>query len=441
MTSPDQPFLSRYTPDNLFFFAFSINIGLLPPFITLLGSKALQLPLIIIAVLIYARLLLRPKVLTRFIKSLNNASTLLILAFIGLMLIHALNAEYADSDQIRLLLKPGVVLLAMTALHYSISNQCELEHLHISKTLLIGMLIGLLIISSLSIWSGSEWVGYLDSHYGFVKTAKLNRALEVSSVLVFLCAVGITDRRKSFALTIAMTFWVYLMSFLVVGSAFWSGTWHPQIHVDSETLQFGMPLAFIVFLLAHWFPDQIKNLVFGGIVTTLLSAPWLYQGINKILQSSIDPSMPIGIRKILLRGEIWDLVARKALEAPITGHGIDSARYLGNIVVTSATKQEVVLVHPHNMILQLWLDLGFAGVAIVTALLVIAWRSMKYIPASNLPAVLGGITMLTAFSIVSHSLWQTWSISLIAIFITLVSMLLRGKVRLKPAQPANNIDN
>ena len=116
-------------------------------------------------------------------------------------------------------------------------------------------------------------------------------------------------------------------------------------------------------------------------------------------------------------------MATKSLESPIFCHGIDSARYLGNIVVESTYKPINVLLHPHNMILQIWLDLGFVGVAIVAGLLFIGWQYVSKLQPIIQPPILGGLTMLIVFSAVSHSLWQTWSVSLIAIFVTLAASL------------------
>ena len=423
MSRPGTPIFFKYSADDLFFFAFNINMGLLPPFITLASNKALQIPLIMTATLIYARLLLRPKVLARFAKTLGDPNILLIFALIGLLIISALTVSYAEGDRLRILLKPGLVLLAMTTLRYAVSNRCEINQNLLGKFLVTGMIIGIMVIACLSYWNDADLVRYLDDRFGLVRVHKLNRALEIASVLVFLSGIAVVSRIKSVALTVFFVLSLFVLSLNVVGSAFWTGAWHPKVHVDSETVQFGLPLAFAVFIIAQRFPRFMTNAIFAGIGVILLTAPWMYQFIYKILDSVIDHSMPIGIRKILLRSEIWDIVATKSLESPIFGHGIDSARYLGNIVVESTYKPINVLLHPHNMILQIWLDLGFVGVAIVAGLLFIGWRYVSKLQPIIQPPILGGLTMLIVFSAVSHSLWQTWSVSLIAIFVTLAASL------------------
>jgi len=423
MSNPGKPIFFKYSADDLFFIAFNINMGLLPPFITLFSNKALQIPLIITAILIYFRLLVRPKVLARFTKTLNDPNIILLLALIGLLIISAMSVDYAEGDRVRILLKPGLVLLAMTTLRYAVSNRFEINQKLLGNFLISGTIIGILVIACLSYWNDSALVRYLDDQFGLVRVHKLNRALEIASVLVFLTGIGVVSRMKSVTLTVLFVLSLYVLSFNVVGSAFWTGVWHPNIHVDSETVQFGLPLAFVVFVIAQKFPKFMTNAIFTGIGVILLTAPWIYQLIYKILGSVIDLSMPIGIRKILFRSEIWDIVATKSLESPIFGHGIDSARYLGNIVVESTYKPVNVLLHPHNMILQIWLDLGFVGVAIVAGLLFSGWQYVSKLHHLVQPPILGGLTMLTVFSTVSHSLWQTWSVSLIAIFVTLVARL------------------
>jgi O-antigen ligase len=80
------------------------------------------------------------------------------------------------------------------------------------------------------------------------------------------------------------------------------------------------------------------------------------------------------------------------------------------------------MLHPHNMVLQLWIDLGASGVAIIIGLLYLGWKFVSQIELSRRPPVLAGITMLALISMVSHSFWQTWSIALMTFFIILVSI-------------------
>lgn len=441
MSNPFKSIIFGYSADDLFFFAFNVNMGLLPPFITLADSKALQLPLIFTAFVIYLRLLVRPQVFSRFTKTMRTPNTLLILALFGILVISAITADYTKEDPVRISLKIGLVLLILTTLRYTVSNRCEINQFLLGRFLVTGVIIGILIIACLSYWSDASLIQYLDHQFEMVEVNKLNRALEVLSVLVFLCAFGFKNHLTSIAVIILLSASVYLMSFYVVGSIFWNGALRSRIHIDSETVQFGFPIAFIVFLLGLKYHKLMINIVFGGISVLLLTAPWIFQIIYKLSNSLLDPSMSNGIRKIMVRAEIWDLVAKTSLSSPIFGHGIDSARYLGNIVVHGGNSPSIVYLHPHNMILQLWLDLGSSGVLIIFGLLLLGWRFMNNISTNFHAPILGGLTMLTVFSVVTHSLWQTWSLSLITIFLTIIATLKLESNNQESIQQVSNADN
>ncbi len=286
------------------------------------------------------------------------------------------------------------------------------------KCLRVGIILFLLIIIASIVWSQSSLIVYLEDAYGLVKINKINRSFEVASVLVFLFAVGISNRMSGFAATVGLVCVMFLLSFYVVGYVFWNGALRSNVHVNSETVQYGLPIALLVFILAYKMPRLMTNLVFGGMSFILLLAPWFYQLLPKLVAA-----IPfLNTRKIIIRVEIWDAVAKMVVESPIFGYGIDSARYLHHVEVESVYVDRFAVIHPHNMVLQLWLDLGFIGVAIVFALLVLGWMHVRRFEATTLPPILAGLTMLTLFMIVSHSIWQTWSIALTTIFVTLISL-------------------
>ena len=149
-----------------------------------------------------------------------------------------------------------------------------------------------------------------------------------------------------------------------------------------------------------------------------LTAPWLFQLIFQFFQSVPLPSAII----FLMRGEIWDAVGRKVLESPLFGYGLESARYLDHLDLQMRYFPKNVVHHPHNMVLQIWLDIGFIGIAILLGLIFYAWKFVHNSKRSDLPPLLAGLTMMAVFVLVTHSVWQAWTMSLITMFAILVSM-------------------
>lgn len=125
---------------------------------------------------------------------------------------------------------------------------------------------------------------------------------------------------------------------------------------------------------------------------------------------------------------IWDFAAKKITEKPLLGWGFNASRALpgGDTEVIhhpSGHAVPLMPLHPHNGILQLWIELGLPGAVLGVALMVIAilgigkrladraWRSAAF---AHLGA---GLTMVC----LSFGIWQRWWMS--ALWLSAVLML------------------
>lgn len=129
------------------------------------------------------------------------------------------------------------------------------------------------------------------------------------------------------------------------------------------------------------------------------------------------------------RLHIWNFVAERALERPLLGWGFDSSRDLSRMGIALDDKGEMALPsHPHNGALQVWLELGVIGAAILTGLLLVVVRLVGRLGGIELAAA--GALLLAGLTIacVSYGLWQSQWIAL------LLSMgLIARAVRAAPA--------
>lgn len=112
---------------------------------------------------------------------------------------------------------------------------------------------------------------------------------------------------------------------------------------------------------------------------------------------------------------IWRHVGGKALERPWRGHGFDASRYLGRAGDTvkgnkAGSRLEALPLHPHNAILQLWLELGIIGVAafllIFAGVIRAIWRYGGH-AAIGAAAAASLASYLTVASL-SFGVWQSW---------------------------------
>jgi O-antigen ligase len=136
------------------------------------------------------------------------------------------------------------------------------------------------------------------------------------------------------------------------------------------------------------------------------------------------------------RAMIWTFVAEKVAERPVLGWGLDSSREVGgqetrelwtradqNTLVPM--QQSVLPLHPHNFVLQIWLETGAVGAGLVAglllALLALATRLpdwVRLICESTLAASI-------AVALVSFGIWQSWWLSSLWLIAVLAVALCR----------------
>lgn len=113
------------------------------------------------------------------------------------------------------------------------------------------------------------------------------------------------------------------------------------------------------------------------------------------------------------RFEIWQFTAERVLERPFTGHGLDASGSIGNHGQVSRYQREpgatIIPLHPHNLPLQVWVELGLPGAVLAVLVLLALLRRLETVsvPAHRpffYAAAAAGMTLdATAFGA-----WQTW---------------------------------
>lgn len=119
----------------------------------------------------------------------------------------------------------------------------------------------------------------------------------------------------------------------------------------------------------------------------------------------------------LHRTIIWRFAASHVPEHPLLGWGLDAARELpgndGMEVLTPAHgpsfAQPVLPLHPHNLFVQVWLELGAIGALLVGGLLLAVARSAARTSAEAV-AAMGAAVVISA---ASFGAWQSWWLAVV----------------------------
>ena len=109
------------------------------------------------------------------------------------------------------------------------------------------------------------------------------------------------------------------------------------------------------------------------------------------------------------RAEIWSFVATRIAERPLLGWGLDSARSMPGGKDLIDGRAERLPLHPHNNILQLWLELGLPGAALMAILAsAVARRACAQADRAGRLALLAALAAALAVAATGYGVWQAW---------------------------------
>jgi exopolysaccharide production protein ExoQ len=195
-----------------------------------------------------------------------------------------------------------------------------------------------------------------------------------------------------------------------------------------------------VFLLALWLPRTALAAIAICFVVYALSAPMLSRNILTI-QNARDAGlhMPSGWEHRL---GIWHYASGKMQPHLLRGAGFDASRYFGDtddvireIVSPDGAYAPALPLHPHNGVIQLWLELGLPGIVGICLVLAGLCRAIWRAQLTRL-ARAGAAATLTAALIpflISFGVWQSWWMATLFVVVGGTVLLLRS-----PETPAQS---
>jgi len=184
--------------------------------------------------------------------------------------------------------------------------------------------------------------------------------------------------------------------------------------------------ASLLVLIAVWLQPRLRWIEFGVFGFAVVALPLMFP-----LPLGAQATCWLADHKASAahRLEIWSFVAEHIRQRPIAGWGLDAARRLpggtAQVIIHHcddadrpdgiALSSQTLPLHPHNAILQVWLELGGVGVALGFGPLVFAiWRAFRNPewrtrPAQAMIAATAAATV--SVGLVSFGIWQEWFLS------------------------------
>ena len=184
--------------------------------------------------------------------------------------------------------------------------------------------------------------------------------------------------------------------------------------------------ASLLVLVAVWLLPRLRWIEFGVFGFAVVALPLMFP-----LPLGADATCWLADHKpsAAHRLEIWSFVAERIWQRPIAGWGLDAARRLPGgttpVIIHHcdeadrpdgiALSNQALPLHPHNAVLQVWLELGGVGVALGFGPLIFAiwhafrnpaWRSR---PAQSMIAATAAAAV--SVGLISFGIWQEWFLS------------------------------
>jgi exopolysaccharide production protein ExoQ len=175
----------------------------------------------------------------------------------------------------------------------------------------------------------------------------------------------------------------------------------------------GLVAGFLAFAAARIAPRATLG---AGLILTL-AALALAPVTGKILSSLADERAlrALSGAHAAERIAIWQAYGEAALAAPWLswGFGGSNALALAPGAEALAARHGNILMdtHPHHAFLQVWVELGLAGVILAAALLSFVFRFVHRLDAGRQPFAIAALAAALAVGLVSHGLWQAWWIA------------------------------
>ncbi len=195
----------------------------------------------------------------------------------------------------------------------------------------------------------------------------------------------------------------------------------------------GVFVALIAALRAQSASRWLAVLIFSGVFSMPLLAHLLPDPVQP--RSHLEFLTNSAVHRI----HIWRNTAALIPDAPILGRGLDSSRMLYDGSTQEAfiflpdragggftSLSEPIPLHPHNFVLQVWLELGAMGALLLSGLLIALVHSISSLRGARERFVsFGALTCGIIIANVSFGAWQSWWLASLFLTVILVVALTR----------------
>ena len=167
----------------------------------------------------------------------------------------------------------------------------------------------------------------------------------------------------------------------------------------------------LAFLISFWKPRPVIRGLLILLLAGILALPPV------VIATGIADRFPAIAEKLAETNTsskhrlfIAQFVLNKIAERPIVGHGFDASRNLPGGQTPSVGGQPILPLHPHDAILQVWLELGAVGALIAALVVALVLHAIDRLGPRREAAAVACASFAAFFTmaVMSYGIWQNW---------------------------------
>ena len=262
-------------------------------------------------------------------------------------------------------------------------------------------------------------------------TAAMNPGLAATALFFWAWALAVKARYpgRAAGVAIAVAFALFLLS-------------------ESDAVVAGMIAGAVVFGAVLALPRMVPLILAATIAAGVVAAPL----VPGLFPDPLEPDTRLTWLSMSAahRIVIWKNTVPHITDKPVLGGGFDTARALYKDRVeyrfpraapqkTAVSEYEPIPLHPHNGVLQVWLELGLVGALILLGLLLAVLRAIAagIDDKTDRAAALALTTTALTIASISFGAWQSWWLASILLGAAFMVAVIRPAVRAtRPHMPA-----
>ncbi len=173
----------------------------------------------------------------------------------------------------------------------------------------------------------------------------------------------------------------------------------------------------LLFGIALAAPRLALGLMAAGLAFLIVTAPWTGSTLSHVLPAEATETLREEHAEHRL--VIWNAFEKRGFDRPLLGHGFDASFKVAESprpggAPIPADSARIVGFHPHDILLQFWVELGVVGLAATAFVCCFVLGRLAPLRGASLAARLGLFVAVIGVGLVGLSAWQPWWLASIA---------------------------